>query len=286
MNDINLIQLKKKEFTFFLHKNFFSSLFGYFFVKKKKFNKMGRLSKQRNLEKFYKHQSIPKDSHTKTTIFLLFSALILGYYIYISKPHLFFKKVYSDLPYVFDISFHKELIKFSDEEEHDKILVVFGPKGIGKTSGLKAFAKELQEAGRLPIDIDLLEISEYSSEQDFVSYISKAIVNGFNGINESAVKKSLLKPVVSKESTPSFFIKDNAGHKHRVNIKDTTIKKSLNFLVKSIQIPSKTKQKNANTNLLDALEMVKDSLRPIIFIPFIWQKRSYKRKILFLSNPI
>ena len=235
---------------------------------------MGRLSKQSNLEKFYRHQSIPKEKHTCSTIFVLLIGIILGYFIYISKPLLFFKKVHSDLPYVFDVAFHKELVKFSDEEDHNQILVVYGPKGIGKTSGLKAYAKELQEAGRLPINIDLLEISQYSSEKEYVSYIAKAIVDGFNGINESAVKKSLLKPVVSKESTPSFYIKDKGGQRHRVLINDRIIKKSLNLLVNSVQVPSKAKGKNANINLLDALEMVSEGLRPILFVhePQKWLK--------------
>ena len=234
---------------------------------------MGRENKRRHIEKFYKHQGLKSEGHPYKNFLIFASICVAGSYFYHVKPHLFLKKVYSNLPYIFDVSYHKDLTKYCDEEEHEKILVVYGPKGIGKTAGLKEFGKELKEVGRLPISIDLTQISEHSSEKEYISFISKAIVDGFNGINETAVKKSLIKPLVSKESTPSFYIKDNGGKYHLVHVKDPIIKKALHFLIKSVKVPSTQKGKETTT-LLDALEILKEGLRPILMIhePYRWLK--------------
>ena len=208
-----------------------------------------------------------EESHTGRKI-ILFLLVFTGIYIYFAKPYKAVLRAYRPLPYVFEGLFHRSIQKYADEEEHGKIIVVHGQKGIGKTVGLKTFQQELLDSGRLAIDFDLLMMSESDTELSYVSFMSKAIVDAVNRINVSNVKKSLIKNALIHEKPASFIVKDKAGSRHFVTTKDPIMKKVLMRLLKTLAPGSR------GQTLFEALDALHEGLRPVIIIhePQKWMK--------------
>ena len=200
---------------------------------------------------------------------ILFVAFIL--YL-ILKPSRLINLFDRPIPYIFDVQYHKDLRKYADEEEHKEILLVYGPHGMGKTRGLIEFGKELQQEGRLVIDIDLFSVSQYATNSDIIDFLSNAVIESFHALDGTSYKQSLLKQALSKfTATASYIIKDNAGHNHFIGfIKDPLLQKAAQYIVSAIESVNSSANVKALA-LFDAIESLKDSLRPIIIVHEPWR---------------
>ena len=192
--------------------------------------------------------------------------------VYFLKPSRLIELFDRPIPYIFDVQFHKDLRKYADEEEHNKALLVYGPHGIGKTRGLIEFAKELQKEGRLVIDLDLFSVSQHATNADIIDFICQAVINSFSALVGTPYKQSLLKQALSKVSTSTSFIAVDQTGKHHVIafIKDPLLQKACAYIIGAVESVDKKAAVKA-TALFDAIESLKEGLRPIIIVHEPWR---------------
>ena len=129
-------------------------------------------------------------SQSKTkSISIFLSIIVLGAGIVICL--LFFKKSnvfieetvmtkYDKLfPYVFSHGFQKGVNDYLNNSEFKNLLLVYGPRGLGKTRGLKEIGKTYADNGSLILEFDFLKTNELSTVNDIYLYLRKVIINGF-----------------------------------------------------------------------------------------------------------
>lgn len=79
------------------------------------------------------------------------------------------------IPYIFNQDFLSALNEYVSLPTHNEILVIYGPKGVGKTRGLFEFGNMVYDDGRLVIDFDFQKMSKAANMDDIVVYIRKTI---------------------------------------------------------------------------------------------------------------
>ena len=191
------------------------------------------------------------------------------YYFFISGRKI--KYLDRPIPYIFDAQYHNNLRKYADEEEHKEILLVYGPHGIGKTSGLFEFANELQREGRLVIDIDMLSVSQYATASDVVDFLSNAVIQGFRRLASSPYKNWLLKKEISQfTATASYATTGSLRGNYFSDFSNKQLAKAGQYLLSTIESVNTSANVKALA-LFDAIESLKDSLRPVIIVHEPWR---------------
>jgi DNA polymerase III delta prime subunit len=213
-----------------------------------------------------------KDSKVKAIVAAGVILLIAGIAAFFLKPSRLIELFDRPIPYIFDVQFYKDLRKYTDEEEHEQALLVYGPHGIGKTRGLLEFAKEIQKEGRLVIDLDLYSVSQHATNADIIEFMCQAIIKSFHALVGTPYKQSLLKQALAKVSTSASYIAvDQIGNKHVIGfIKDQLLQRACAYIVGAVESVDKKPSVKA-TALFDAIESLKESLRPVIIVHEPWR---------------
>ena len=112
------------------------------------------------------------------SVFLLFILLLIIFW-----PRRVPRSLYLPVPYVFNSKYFHILNKYSTSKGHSQVLVVTGPKGIGKARGLREYIDNTNKSKFTPIYIDFQSFSPQMTLLDFTSYLFDSFVAALKSID-------------------------------------------------------------------------------------------------------
>ena len=171
----------------------------------------------------------------------------------------------TQVPYIFNKAFQNKLNEYLHEPSHDKILILYGPKGNGKTAGLRKFTRILTRTeGRLAIDFDFSKMSKFSTIKDLMKYMQLSFSRSIKVLSGTTFKSSVLKSILptleifSKICTPGEVF--NATFLTDPDVINVSI--VVNSILSSLE---RTPELSART-FFDALNSVAEQVKPVVFI--------------------
>ncbi|EAY18472.1 hypothetical protein TVAG_083250 [Trichomonas vaginalis G3] len=171
----------------------------------------------------------------------------------------------SQLPYVFNEDYYKKLDTYLHQLNHEKILVLYGPQGVGKTAGIFDFIQRLnKQEGRLIIDFDFSQLTKYSNIFDLTSYLQYNVLHSLQLFvkNTRGGNLKYISPIIAKydnicpqgfNPVDISFIKDQTLYNVTKQFND-----KLSYLTKSPQLASRS--------FFESLNALSDVAGPIVFV--------------------
>lgn len=191
--------------------------------------------------------------------------VVLAYFLWPKSAKEIPIRTVAQLPYVFNTGFYTTLNNYLHKFYHEKILVLYGPQGVGKTAGIFNFISRLnKEEGRLIIDFDFSQISRFSNIFDVTSYLQYAVIHSLQLLAKNSkgnTFKSIL-PLLSKYENicpqgfnpiDASFLKDP----YLINV-TKQFNNKLSYLTKSPQLASRA--------FFESLSSLYEVSGPIVFI--------------------
>ncbi|EAX88129.1 hypothetical protein TVAG_112100 [Trichomonas vaginalis G3] len=217
------------------------------------------------------NQKNKQSAFSSTIIFILSGVIALviacvGYLFY--KASLFTQLLDQPIPYVPDEKLDSVLRRYTEEEKHKEILLIYGPPGVGKTRGILEFSQKYRKEGNLVIDFDLITYSNYATEKDLIDHICTAIIQAFREIDGTPFKAAALKDILDRVASTTSFIATNKIGKHYFLglIRDPLLQRAASYLISAVETST---EKGANlkaATLYEALETLNEALHSLIVI--------------------
>ena len=187
---------------------------------------------------------------------------------------LFFKKEHEDeetliyttqVPYVFNKAYQNRLTDYLHEPSHERILILYGPKGNGKTACIRKFIRTLTRSeGRLTVDFDFSKMSKFSTIKDLMKYLQVSFSRSIKVLSGSTFKSSVLKSILpalevfSRICTPGeVFNATFLTDPDVINV-STVVNSILSSIERTPELAART--------FFDALNSVTEQVKPVIFI--------------------
>ena len=218
-----------------------------------------------------KSSQTPKKRWFKTTDIIWIIGICLIIFLFY---HLFFNTQKEDeetlmyttqVPYVFEKSFQNKLSEYLHEPNHSRLLIVYGPKGVGKTAGLNKITRVLTKTeGRLAVDFDLSKLSKFSTIQDVMQYLQVSFSRSIKVLSGSTFKSSVLKTILptleifSSICTPGdVFNATFLSDPDVINVSNV-----VNSIISSLERTPEL----ASRTFFEALDSVSEQVKPVVFI--------------------
>lgn len=164
------------------------------------------IKKQDEVKPVKPEEKPKKTKGRKAATISLISAFVAIFLLcFILVPRQTKRSPFLPVPYVFNQRFHKILTKFALTKGHSQVLVITGPKGIGKARGLQEFISRNNNTQNLPIFLNFESLSKLLTANDFKQFLMQSLstalksVDGEIFINQTILSQQL--PYLSGVST-------------------------------------------------------------------------------------
>lgn len=212
-------------------------------------------------------------------IFLVLVILVLLiYFIFFYKPEDTFV-INLPIPYVYFQPYLQSLETFSHLDCHNEVLIVSGPRGIGKSRGISTFIDNNMNveghSNRLVINFDCDRLTKYSTDDDIVDFFRNSILQGIRSLDSYVSSAYRSSPFISDKyyiteqvSAISRAFRKSMPYSHRrINrhIRDPflrSIGKDLSNIISQL----KDEPSFCINLLVQCIQILSPSLRPIIVI--------------------
>ncbi|EAY19141.1 hypothetical protein TVAG_190360 [Trichomonas vaginalis G3] len=202
----------------------------------------------------------PKVIYTITFIYILLFLIILLWKLIAFRR----SKVEYETPigYIWNMKFKNEIIKYINQRRHDQFVIVHGPKGYGKTRGIRVLSSELISEGRTPFIFDFQKISKTATKKDARKVLQSQLLMNLMKIDGRTIDIPMAKAV--QLLTPLTVLKETVPKTIHFQFKDQNLQKIASLL---LQIAYGFERNPATTmnNLFEAIDALA-ALRPVIFI--------------------
>ncbi|KAH0795255.1 hypothetical protein GPJ56_000704 [Histomonas meleagridis] len=169
------------------------------------------------------------------------------------------------LPYIYNTEFLNTLNTFQSLENHNEILVIHGPKGIGKSRGLLEFSNKVLTENRLVINFDFQMLHNFSTDSDIIELIKHSLIHSFQKFDGHLYRQKSIQESIDllKSLTHVFQVRNSKLESH--SIKDTKLLHCLNSILRLIS-PISDKPDISINFMFKGFEAISKSFRPIIII--------------------
>lgn len=217
-------------------------------------------SKLDELEDLAKNFSIQKSTTEKGNQSIIIigvgaAVLLIGFIVYLFTRNSSARQYDAPIPYVWNPTFLKTLNTYLNLPEHFEVLIVTGPKGLGKTRGLFLKIDELIANMNLVFNFDFLRLSQTATSDDLIHYMQNVIENSLLPFDGRISTKYALSPIIALASVTSPIQNYTTG------IKDIQLKRIANAL-KTIAFQYSMNPKLALHTLFEAIQL----LSPVVVI--------------------
>lgn len=184
------------------------------------------------------------------------------------------------IPYVYFKPYLQSLETFAHLDCHNEVLIITGPRGIGKSRGIQTFVDNNinieGHSNRLVINFDCERLTEYSTDDDIVDFFKNSILDGFRNLDSYVSSTYRSSPFTNDKYfiteqvsaiSKAFRKKNYFYHRRVINrpIRDPflrSIGKDLSTIISQL----KDEPSFCINLLIQCIQILSPSLRPIIII--------------------
>ena len=116
-----------------------------------------------------------KTSSKTAAVSLFLSAAVIFLLYVIFAPRNAKRSPFLPVPYVFNAKYQKLLSKFAVTKGHSQVLVVTGPKGVGKTRGMQEFMSRNNHTQNTPFFLNFESLPKSISANDFLQFLMQSL---------------------------------------------------------------------------------------------------------------
>lgn len=200
------------------------------------------------------HNSIKKYLYGFATLFVLVLLIII---FYPRRPP---RSPYLPIPYVWDKNYLEQLKHFTGFNGHSNVLIVTGPEGIGKASGLYHFAEKTNKTFQTPLILDCEIISETATVHDIANTLIGFLVKGFQAIDGRPINLTIL-----SKSMPILKSINLPPHPLVTNITDQNLLKIANYAASLLSQIDSTPASSVFT-FMEIIDQTTDFLNTFVFM--------------------
>ena len=207
----------------------------------------------------------PASSRRVKKRYITTAAILIAVLAYLLWPREERLVIDNPVPYIFDRRFENSLTVFQKLEKHNEVLLVHGPRNIGKSRGLVTFGKQLIDDDRLFVHMDCTKLRSGATDAEILSFLRNSFMTGFRRLDGHDLRSGDSKSALAAISALVTVLGMNETKTTRHAIHNPFLREAAD-LISVILTKIQANPHLSLSILFDVLDRLGPSLRPVVVL--------------------